>query len=51
MYSYFKGLFPDFESPLQHMWFRGAVFSRGKLLSGLQKLLLKPGFWDTGGTV
>lgn len=37
-------VFPDFECLLQNMGFRGCFFSRGKLLSGLQKLLLKPVF-------
>lgn len=44
-------VFPDFESLLKNMGFKGGFFSRGKLLSELQKLLLKPVFWEMGGTV
>lgn len=44
-------VFPDFEPVLQNIGFRRFFFSKDKLLSGLQKLLLRSVFWDMEGTV
>lgn len=42
-------LFPDFESLLQNTGLRGLLFfPKGKLISGLQNLLLKPVFLGDG---